>query len=327
MAREFPRTHTPATPEQTARLLLEAYERVHGHAPDRNTAELYLALLWNENDRGKAIYNNNWGNVVATGDQDYARPPWYDRAKVLAMPETSPYRARYLALNTRMTEQPGTVPTKFRHLPNASEGAYRWVSTLANAKTPDGANRYSRTRAAARAGDALEFGRQLHFEGYIADPGTDKLGTKYDSLRNDIRAAGWFAELPLPDVEAAPEPQFVLKEGNRYRITEATFYQPDWQELQDQLTAVGATNFAHWDDGQNRRWSHWGQFVYSFDTPELVMDVVNPNPIARGATTVDVERIGAASEPPSTRSKRSGGGVMLGLLLVGVAFVVVAAKG
>lgn len=319
MAREFPRTHTPATPDQTARLLLEAYPQVHGSAPDRNTAELYLALLWNENDRGRAIYNHNWGNVVAVGDQDYSRPPWYDRAKVLAMAPGA-LRDRYLALNTRMTEQPGTVPTKFLALQSPIAGALRWVRTLAN-------DRYAGTREAARAGDALEFGRLLHVEGYIADPGTDKLGAKYASLREDIRKAGYFDHLPTPERPTpTPAPDFVLKEGNAYRVTEATFSQPDWAELESQLTAVGARNFAHWDDGQNRRWSHWGQFVYSFDTPVLNMDVVNPSPIARGATTVAVERLGAASEPPSTR-RRGNGGMLVAMLLVGVCMVVVAAKG
>jgi hypothetical protein len=320
--REFPRTKTAINPADTAALLLDAYPRVHGHVPDRNTAELYLALLWNENNRGKAIYNDNWGNVVALGDQDYYRPVWFYQATIDSVkdPDT---RARYQRLRDKMIAEPGTVPTKFRHMQSPEAGAERWIRTLAEAKNPKGENRYAKTRAAARAGDALEFGRQLHFEGYIADPGTDKLGKTYASLREDIRREQYFAHLPLP-TEQAP-PQTVLLAGNQYRITEATFYQPDWQQLRAEMLAAGAMDFEHWDDGQNRRWSHFGPHVYAFTTPKLVIDVVDPQPICQGATLVNVERI-RDSEPPTIRKRNPGGaGFLVALVVAGLAAVILKA--
>ncbi len=312
--REFPRKQTPLAPADTARLLLDSYRKVHGATPDRNTAELYLALLWNENDRGRAVYNYNLGNVIAVGDQDYARPPWWDRAKVEAMAPGS-LRDRYLRLNERMTEQPGTVPTKFRAFATAEQGADRWIQTLAG-------SRYSKTREAAKQGDALEFGRQLHFEGYIADPGTEKLGQKYASLREDVRKAGWFAALPAPEETS---PAVVLRAGERYRLTEATYHQPDWQKLRAEMLAAGATDFAHWDDGQNRRWSHYGPFVYAFTTPTLVIDVVNPQPICTGATLVAIERVRDSDPPPTQRRGGGAGGLLAAIVIVGVAIVM--AKG
>lgn len=319
MGREYPRTHTPVSEPDTARLLLDAYQRVHGHTPDRNTAELYLALLWNENTRGRAVYNNNWGNVITTAANDFFRPVWFYQETIDKVADEKT-RQRYQRLHDKMLSQPGTVPTRFRHVANPQEGARLWVATLAG-------SRYPQTREAARKGDANEFAHHLHFEGYIADPGTDKLGGSYARLRDDIRKAGYFNALPLPaQSEAAPTvEQFALKEGNRYRITEATFTQPDWFELEARLLAAGASNFEHWDDGQNRRWSHWGPHVYAFTTPTLVMDVVNPQPIATGATTVDVQRLASDTVPPTRRT--GGGGLLVSMLLLGACAIVIAARG
>lgn len=305
---EYPRKHTPISQHDTARLLLNAYRDVHGALPDRNTAELYLALLWNENNRGNAVYNYNLGNVIAVGNQDFARPPWFDRRKVEAMPDGAT-KTRYLALNQRMTELPGTVPTKFRAFSSAEAGARVWITTLANP-------RYAKTRDAARAGDALEFGRQLHFEGYIADPGTDKLGSKYDSLRSDIRKAGYFQGLAMPTFDV------VLRAGNSYRITEATKVRPDWEQLRAEVHAAGGFDVAHWEDGQNKRWAHFGQYVFAFTTPELAIDVVNPEPI-RGGAIVAIERVRDTEPPPTTRRK---GDVTTGVLVAALLLVVAVSR-
>jgi len=312
---EHPRKQTPISPADTARLLLWAYPRVHGHDPDRNTAELYLALLWNENDRGRAIYNDNWGNVVAVGDQDYYRPVWYHQATIDAVTNKDT-KARYQRLRDKMIAEPGTVPTKFRHLSTPELGAERWVRVLAETKNPKGENRYAKTRAAARAGDALEFGRQLHFEGYIADKGTDKLGAKYDSLRNDIRKAGYFNHLSLPTEQ---QPSVVLLAGNQYRITEATPNRPDWPKLKAEMLAAGAEDFAAWDDGQNNRWSHFGPYIFAFTTPVLAIDVVDPQPICPGGSLVNVERLRDSEPPPTLRRGNGAAGLVVLAALIGVA--------
>lgn len=183
---EVPATVTPLTRDETATQFLAAYRAAFGADPDRNRAELLLALVWIENANGAAIIRNNWGNLASSGTSgDYWRPGWYDLEAVEAMPE-GPKKARYLDLHARMLAH--AAPSAFSAWPTQEVGARKWLELL---QKPG----MRQVLDAASSGDAERFARAIHASRYCPDPECLNAGPSYARARDQIRAAGYFATL------------------------------------------------------------------------------------------------------------------------------------
>lgn len=193
---EVPRTATPLTRAEMAALFVPAYVERFGTAPDRDRAELLLALAFLENANGAAIIQFDWGNlaVKASDAVNYWRPPWFSLVDVEAMPEGAK-KARLLDLHQRMLD--GKAPAAFLALPSHAVGLQRWLGELA---------RRPSLLAAASTGDAQAFAAQIFATRYCTDPECRDAGPSYAKLRDEIRAAGYFAGLKkkLAPPEAVP---------------------------------------------------------------------------------------------------------------------------
>lgn len=167
-----------------AAAIVPAYAQRFGQPPDRETAELLLALLMLENARGKAIIEHNWGNVsvFAGPDVDYWRPPWFDLESVEARPDSDPKKARYLALHQQMLEH--KAPSAFRAFPDDEAGIKVW---LANVKP----TMYD----AAATGDPVQFAAAYWSSGYCPDQACKDSAPSFRALQQEIRDAGYFSAL------------------------------------------------------------------------------------------------------------------------------------
>jgi hypothetical protein len=193
---EVPATATPLTRAGMAALFVPAYVERFGVEPDRDRAELLLALAFNENANGAAIIQFNWGNVSVTPSPgvNYWRPPWFDLEAVEALPEGAK-KDRLLDVHDRMVD--GKAPSAFLALPSHAAGLQRWLGELARRPT---------VLDAASSGDANAFAEQIFATRYCTDPECRDAGPSYGKLRDEIRAAGYFAGLkkkPAP-VEVIP---------------------------------------------------------------------------------------------------------------------------
>lgn len=199
---EFPATATPVTPSAMAQAVPLAYARRFGQAPDRETAELLLALLFLENDHGRAVIQHNWGNisVFAGPNVDYWRPPWFDLAEVEARPDTDKKKARYLKLHQQMLDH--QAPSAFRAFPDDESGIVVW---LANVKP----SMYD----AAATGDPLEFAHAYWSSGYCPDQACKDSGPTFRALQAEIRNAGYFAELEPSKKKTGPSPAAPVNPG------------------------------------------------------------------------------------------------------------------
>ncbi len=193
---EVARTATPLTRAEMAALLVPAYVQRFGAEPDRDRAEMLLALAFLENANGSAIIDFNWGNVSVTPSAavNYWRPPWFDLAEVEAMPEGAK-KARLLDVHQRMVD--GKAPSAFLALSSHAAGLQRWLGELARRPT---------VLDAASSGDAEAFAHQIFATRYCTDPECRDAGPSYAKLRDEIRAAGYFAGLKkkLGPREAVP---------------------------------------------------------------------------------------------------------------------------
>lgn len=189
---EFPGNATPVAPSSMAQALLGAYSQRFGHPPDRETAELLLALLFLENDHGRAVIEHNWGNisVFAGPNVDYWRPPWFDLEKIQARPDSDPKKARYLSLHEQMLAH--KAPSAFRAFGDDQSGI---VSFLSNVKP----GMYD----AAASGDPMAFAFQYWSTGYCPDQACKDSGPTFRKLQTEIRNAGYFARLE-PRKKAEP---------------------------------------------------------------------------------------------------------------------------
>lgn len=183
---EVPATPTPLSPAETASAFIRAWAQVFPSAmPSRTEAEWLLALLWNENARGRAIIQHNWGNLSTrpSPERDYWRPPWFDREKIEAMDE--PRRSTMLSIHERMLRN--EEPEAFRAWPDHETGALQWLSSLKRT--------FPSILRAARKNSAVAMQDAVSGSGYCASPACKTIAPSYRSLRNEIRAQGLFASL------------------------------------------------------------------------------------------------------------------------------------
>jgi hypothetical protein len=183
---EVPATATPLASTETAPAFIRAWAIVFGTTPSRTEAEWLLALLWNENARGRAIIQHNWGNLSTHPSRggDYWRPPWFDRAKVEAMEE--PQRSRYLAIHERMLQ--GQEPEAFSGFADHETGARAWVSQLRRT--------FPSILKAAKKNSAVAMQDAVFQSNYCTSPACATIAPSYRSLRDEIRRQGLFASLP-----------------------------------------------------------------------------------------------------------------------------------
>lgn len=184
---EVPATATPLAPEQTAPAFIRAWARVFPKSmPSRSQAEWLLALLWNENARGRAIIQHNWGNLSTHPSRggDYWRPPWFDRAKIEAMDE--PRRSQMLHIHERMLE--GQEPEAFRAWPDQETGARQWISSLKRT--------FPSILRASKKNSAVAMQNAVYGSNYCVSPACKTIAPSYRKLRADIRRQGLFAGLP-----------------------------------------------------------------------------------------------------------------------------------
>lgn len=182
---EVPPTVTPLAASDTAPAFVSAWGDVLGGKPSRREAEWLLALLWNENARGKAIVQHNWGNLSTSGTSgNFWRPPWFDAEKIAAMPEGSK-RAMYERLHERMLQ--GKAPSAFRAFPSHEVGARAWLSALKRT--------FPRILRAAKKNSAVAMQDAIFESNYCTSPGCRTNAASYRSLRNEIRSRGLFAGL------------------------------------------------------------------------------------------------------------------------------------
>jgi hypothetical protein len=194
------RTLTPLTRDETAARFVPAYRAVFGEEPDRNRAELLLALAWLENANGQSFIQFNWGNLsVKPSDADaYWRPPWFDLAEVEALPEGAK-KARLLDVHARMVA--GKAPEAFRAFGSHEEGLAAWLRLLkARPAILD----------AASSGDSTRFAHAIFSTRYCPDVECRDAGPSYGKLRDQIRAAGYFAGLKKKIRARAAAPAWCL---------------------------------------------------------------------------------------------------------------------
>lgn len=178
---------TPLTRDATAALFVPAYVEVFGELPDRNRAELLLALIWLENANGQSFIRYNWGNLATrpSSGGDYWRPSWFDLDQVQAMAD-GPKKARLLDLHARMLA--GSAPEAFRAFGSQAEGLRAWLHFL----TSPGMRPLLE---AASSGDAVAFAHAVFSSRYCPDPECRAAGPSYARLRDLIHNAGYFEGL------------------------------------------------------------------------------------------------------------------------------------
>lgn len=163
--RDVPRTATPLSQVDLAKVLIRGHELAFGEKP----TELRMSVAWAhialENGRGKEIYCNNFGNIVGgaaswTG-QYYVRPV---RERVKRDPDVWKY-----------------MPVKFRAYPTAEEGAKAYWE-LIQSRYPEALNYFD-------SGYAFEAGRKLAAKNYATaqvEPYALAMGKLSAMYRNHI---------------------------------------------------------------------------------------------------------------------------------------------
>lgn len=189
---EKPRTPTPLTEAALAQQVVNAYSTHFGHAPDRETAELLLALIDLENAHGGSIIQFNWGNI-STFPKDsvnYWRPPWFDIDSVNALP-AGPNKDHLLFEHGEMVAH--RAPEAFLALANHDEGARVFLSNVKPSMYD-----------AAATGDPMAFALAYWSSGYCPDEACKNSGPTFQKLQAAIRAAGYFSSLAPAKKKAAP---------------------------------------------------------------------------------------------------------------------------
>lgn len=181
---EVPATATPLAASETAPAFLTAWAQVFGGAPTRSQAEWLLAFLWNENAKGRAFIQHNWGNLSTSGNSgDYWRPPWFDPAKFELLPE--PKRSLYRSIHERMLR--GEEPSAFRAFSSHEIGAIVWLERLRD--------NFPSILEASRKNSAVAMQDAIFQSHYCTSPGCRTNAPSYKALRDEVRAMGLFDEL------------------------------------------------------------------------------------------------------------------------------------
>ncbi len=164
---ERPRTPTPLTEDDVARLLVEVYPQEYGEQPTQQRAEMLISHLWLENGRGKHVIQYNHGNL--SGESPLGN--WY----------------------ASEVQREG-APALFKAWDNHAEGMRGYLHLLSH-------DRYKPLLAAADAGDPEAFARQTFDTGYCTDQACRDAGPTYASLGNTIREKDYpfLQSLPLGD--------------------------------------------------------------------------------------------------------------------------------
>ena len=177
-----PRQNTPLTADETAPLFLEAW----GDRPlTQVQAEYLLGLIWNENRKGAAIQNFNWGNLSVSdkSSDNFWRPPWFDSDEIAALPDgarkTNLEEKHELMLN-------GQAPRAFRAFESHDEGARAWVDALER--------RFPDIPRAAATGNATRFANAVADSGYCK--ACRGLAKSYQSLAREVQQHNYFPGLP-----------------------------------------------------------------------------------------------------------------------------------
>ena len=181
---EVPRTPTPLGPEPTARAFLDAWGVVFGGTPPKSQAEWLLAFVWNENRRGEAFIQFNWGNLSTQNfNAPYWRPPWFRLEEIEAMAE--PQRSRYLEIHERMLA--GEEPEAFRAFSDHAAGARAWLERLQT--------RFPEILEASLKNSAVAMQDAIFESGYCASPLCKTNAARYAELRAEIQKLGLFSGL------------------------------------------------------------------------------------------------------------------------------------
>lgn len=180
---EKPATPTPLKDADLAQQIVTAFTSHFGAPPDRETAELLLALVDIENAHGSAIIQFNWGNIstFAKDSVDYWRPPWFDLDKVNALPDGAS-KTHLLAVHQQMVDN--KAPSAFLALPSHLDGARVFLSNVKPSMYD-----------AASTGDPMAFASAYFSSGYCPDQACKDSGPTFASLQKTIRAAGYFNSL------------------------------------------------------------------------------------------------------------------------------------
>jgi hypothetical protein len=191
---EKPRTPTPLSEAALAQQIVSAYQTHFGHAPDRETAELLLALIDIENAHGNSIIQFNWGNIstFVKDSIDYWRPPWFDLDAVNALPD-GPNKSHLLFEHAEMAAH--RAPVAFLAFNDHDTGARVFLSNVKPSMYD-----------AAATGDPMAFALAYWSSGYCPDEACKNSGPTFQKLQASIRAAGYFNALAPAKKKAVSPP-------------------------------------------------------------------------------------------------------------------------
>ena len=186
MGNEVPATATPVSEYEASVLLVVALTQALQDAPSEQVAVYSMALAWIETARGRAIIQNNPGNVTTSdsGPNDYWRPPWY--------PEQ--HDPKYDALHAKMLA--GQAPRAFRAYPDKQTGWNSFAYEVVRRKP---------LLSAMAADDPLAVVRALRSTGYSSDY-TDQTANSFRSLVAEFRSRNLFGGLRKVFEVEIPQP-------------------------------------------------------------------------------------------------------------------------
>lgn len=131
-------TRTPLSAGEAARALAQAWENVEGEPPSPDTLAILTAQWSHETDRGRAMFNFNFGGIKGTSAQGLT---------------TS------LRTHEGFGENRRQIVDNFRAYSTATDGAADYISLLRR--------RYPEAVGAAKVGDAASFVGALKRRGYF----------------------------------------------------------------------------------------------------------------------------------------------------------------
>jgi peptidoglycan hydrolase-like protein with peptidoglycan-binding domain len=191
---QYPRTPTPISHADAARVLVERYVSAFGASPDRETATGLLTLMWHETAQGRSVIQYNWGNVSVPAKKldsvPHWRPPWMDPEYLEQLPEGA---KKTRLMHIREEALAGRAPVAFRAYFSHEAGADAWLKLLTT--------RFRNILRAAGTGDPRKLWRAVAWpakEGgasYCPDCRDKAVLEQYRALHAQIGREGLFASL------------------------------------------------------------------------------------------------------------------------------------